>query len=272
MARVRHQERTRAAESSNVKILNPDQFTDLVSEAVNEPFSGWDFSYIRSRWRHEAPPWDYAVRVREAIASASTLLDMGTGGGERLASLAPLPAETYATEAYQPNVPIARARLGPLGVRVVPIEADESLLFDDGFFDLIINHHERFISKEVARILRPGGRFITQQVGERNNVELNRWLEGLSVPEPPSSLGRAFDYLAQAGLEVDEHREVFPKATFYDIGAVVYYLRAVPWQVEGFTVEGYYEQLIAMHNHIQAHGELETKDHRYYVEAHKPRK
>jgi len=34
---------------------------------------------------------------------------MGTGGGEFLASLAPLPMHTSATEAYPPNVEIARA-------------------------------------------------------------------------------------------------------------------------------------------------------------------
>ena len=80
--------------------------------------------------------------------SIFVLLDIGTGGGEKL------------------------ARLAPLGVRIAPIANHSSLPFADCQFDVVINRHEEFCPSEVARILNPGGRFITQQVGERNNHEL----------------------------------------------------------------------------------------------------
>lgn len=40
---------------------------------------------------------------------------MGTGGGEFLAGLQPLPPHTCATEGYPPNIPIAQQRLKRLG-------------------------------------------------------------------------------------------------------------------------------------------------------------
>jgi protein-L-isoaspartate O-methyltransferase len=86
------------------------------------------------------------------MKKAESMLDMGTGGGERLASLQPLPKVTYATEAYAPNVPIARKRLEPLGVKVVQIMSDDNLPFANKTFDLIINHHEAYSVKEVYRI------------------------------------------------------------------------------------------------------------------------
>ena len=62
------------------------------------------------------------------MRDAATMLDMGTGGGEFLFSLHPLPKTVYATEGYKPNVPIARQRLEPLGVKVVYFEEDSSRL------------------------------------------------------------------------------------------------------------------------------------------------
>lgn len=64
------------------------------------PFRGWDFSYIRGRVQEEPLPWSYEEIARAALPSASTLLDLGTGGGERLAALAPLSSRTFATEGY----------------------------------------------------------------------------------------------------------------------------------------------------------------------------
>ncbi len=250
-------------------IYNHKLFEKLIREADEWPFSGWDFSYIAARWREDHLPWDYHHRVQEAMTSAHCLLDMGTGGGEVLSSFYKLPPETYASEAYPPNVPLAKARLEPLGVHVVAIEEDENLPFEDSFFDLVINRHEKFISTEVFRVLESGGGFITQQVGERNLRALNECLQG-EVNERPSSYQRALHYLEEAGMEVVNHQEDFPETVFFDVGAVVYLLKAVPWQVDGFSVEKFYDQLAAIHNHIQTKGEFSTTGHRYYIEARKP--
>jgi hypothetical protein len=51
---------------------------------------------------------------------------------------------------------------------------------------------------------------------------------------------------------------------------VVYYLRAIPWQIEGFTVDGYREKLLALHEMIERAGGLWLASHRFYVEAVKP--
>ena len=76
--------------------------------------------------------------------------------------------------------------------------------------------------------------------------------------------------LLSVGLEIVDCRENFSRTEFYDIGAVVYYLRAVSWQVLGFTVDGYRERIAAIHNHIQRHGSFVASSHRCYLEAAKP--
>lgn len=169
-------------------------------------------------------------------------------------------------------MPIARERLGPLGVTIVdvsddPIDACRS--FADGEFDLVINRHEYSNPTELRRILSAGGLFITQQVGDRNNVELNEWLLPDAPEDDPDEwrVETAVRQLAEAGFRTIEAQETFPAARFMDIGAVVYYLKAVPWQVEGFSVDTFRDRLLAMHEQILAQGAFVARSHRFLVRA-----
>src|SRR5919202_3355801 len=74
-------------------------FEQLLAEAEQQPFSGWDFSYLRGRMEEGQPSWNYAELVRARLTGLPAVLDLGTGGGEFLAQLAPLPPRTVATEA-----------------------------------------------------------------------------------------------------------------------------------------------------------------------------
>jgi hypothetical protein len=48
-------------------------------------------------------------------------------------------------------------------------------------------------------------------------------------------------------MEVIDAREAVTEATFADAGAVVYHLKAVPWQAPGFTVAGCRDALRGLH-------------------------
>src|SRR4051794_22703951 len=100
---------------------------DRLVRAAAEPFEGWDFSRLEGRLTTAPLPWSYEARVHEVVQHAGSLLDMDTGGGERWAGMQPLPSHTVATEGYPPNVPVARARLEPLGVQVVEAKSDGPL-------------------------------------------------------------------------------------------------------------------------------------------------
>ena len=72
-------------------IIHPERFEQLVTEAQAADFEGWDFCWLEGRLVQEEPPWHYPEIVRAHFASVHSLLDLGTGGGELLASLIPLP-------------------------------------------------------------------------------------------------------------------------------------------------------------------------------------
>ncbi len=252
-------------------IQNPELFERLIAEALAQDFSGWDFSWLEGRWEEDDLPWDFCKIVFERSRSVQSLLDMGTGGGEMLSTLVPFPPQTWATEGYPPNVPVAQARLAPLGCWVVAVDGeDDKLPFKDATFDLIINRHESYAPKEVRRILKPGASFITQQVGGRHTIRLNEWLqETVDYEYADWALEKAVHQLEDAGFQILDAREAFPGKRFFDIGAVVFYLKIIAWQIEDFSVERYYDKLAALHNEIQTRGAFEASSHYFYIEARK---
>ncbi len=70
-----------------------------------------------------------------------------------------------------------------------------------------------------------------------------------------------------ANFQIVDAREEYPVTRFYDVGALVYYLRVVEWQVPGFTVERYAQKLREVHHFIIANGCFEVPSHRFLIRA-----
>lgn len=247
-------------------LINKELFNYLMDE-VNEKFEGWDFSFLESTRRMQEFPlsWNYRNKVMIEIHEVSSLLDMGTGGGEFLSTLDLLPKYTCATEGYKPNILIAKNKLEPLGVKVYEVENDECLPFDDETFELIINKHESYSPKEVKRILKDEGIFVTQQVGGLNDKEINEFLGAPEFEFFDWNLERAVTQLRTIGFKILEQKEDLVKTRFYDIGAIVYYLKAIPWQVPDFTIEKYFDKLVKIHNIIEKLGYIDFTCHRFFI-------
>jgi len=126
--------------------------------------------------RRLVPSYD---RLQEAVAAAAeggavrTLLDLGTGTGETLGAVLARHrgATALGLDREEAVLEVARTRLRglPVDLRVAELSAP----LPDGPFDLITSalavHHLEGTAKaalfsEVARVLRPGGRFVLGDV------------------------------------------------------------------------------------------------------------
>jgi SAM-dependent methyltransferase len=255
----------------------------LLAEGEAVPLEGWDLSRLGDRMSIAPLPWDFAEIVVRHARAAPDLLDLDTGGGEWLASLAHRPLRTVATEGWPPNVEVADRRLSPLEVALVrtepaPDNVDQTqrgaaglLPFQDASFALVTSRHASFVASEVARVLRPNGVFLTEQVGG----DYGDFYAALGLPPPPVpprrwDLDLAEEQLTDERLRVVESEQANELISFADVGALAWYLRLIPWTIPDFSVETYRTQLQRLHEHIASEGPMTVRLPAFWLKAFKP--
>jgi len=246
-------------------------FDALLAEGAAVPLDGWDFSWFEGRATEDRPPWGYAALMGRRMAAASAALDVQTGGGEVLARIGRVPPTLAATESWPPNVDVAQRHLTPLGATVVEVADEAPLPFPSASFDLVVSRHPTVVRwTEIARVLQPGGTYLSQQVGAGSNRELTDALMGPQPVAQRRSPERAVAAAEAAGLVVVDLRTATLRVTFHDVGAVVHFLRKVLWTVPGFTVEQYRDQLAGLHEQIRREGQFVCHSQRFLIEARQP--
>lgn len=141
---------------------------------------GWDFSAMNVLV--QPVPWDYRDVAARYLRSSDAVLDVGTGAGERLRDLAPSFAHGLGIDADPEMVRLAIE--GPSTDNLSFRVSSERLESVPETFDVILDRHAPFNLDAVAAHLRPGGYFITQQVGERNMACVRAAIAQPPVPPP----------------------------------------------------------------------------------------
>jgi SAM-dependent methyltransferase len=137
------------------------------------------------------------------------------------------------------NAPVAARCLEPRAhvVRASSLE----LPFPPGSFDLVLSRHEEIRPGEVARVLAPGGRFLTQQVVPDIWHELRAvFSDMVRFPDHYADYQRE---CRDAGLTVEDAREFRRPVRFRKLGHLVYHLVAAPWTLPNFSVQSHREGL-----------------------------
>lgn len=228
-------------------------------------FKGWDFSFMEGRWRQEELPWCYQDLVHNYLSNDMYLLDMGTGGGELLMTLAHPYENTSVTEGWEQNFQLLKTKLQPKGITVVFVDETDHLNFSDDSFDIVLNSHESYDPKEVARVLKPNGIFITQQVGHRNGVILSAKLETMIQNKSLEwSVKIAKEALSKEQFDILFADEYFPYQDFFDMEGLIYYVKQIPWEYPDFSVETHFNQLLKI-QHNMSNGYFRNQQHRFVL-------
>lgn len=232
---------------------------------------GWDFSHINDRYMEEYDlKWDYKEIIESYLGENDTLLDIDTGGGEFLLSLNHPSDKLSATEGYPPNVELCKKVLVPLGINFKEVCDYKAMPFKDNTFDIIINRHGNYDANELYRILKPGGIFITQQVGGDNDRQLvELLLPGTPKPFPEHNLTREKEKFIKAGFKILQGEESFGPIKFFDVGALVWFARIIEWEFPNFSVDKCFDRLLEAQKILESNGSVDGLTHRFLIVARK---
>jgi SAM-dependent methyltransferase len=252
------------------------RFEELVAEGEAVPTEGWDFSWFAGRATEQRPSWGYVRLLADRMAKAEAALDIQTGGGEvlaeGLASIPVAPPVLAATESWPPNLEIARRNLAKFNATVVAVDDTADLPLPSEHFDLVVSRHPVAIRwDEIRRVLRPNGTYLSQQVGAGSVRELTDAMMGPQPVHPSRGPMAAVAGAEAAGLGVVDLRQEALRMEFYDIAAVVAFLRKVIWTVPDFTLDAYRDRLAELHDFIERHGPFVAYSQRLLIEARRKR-
>lgn len=233
---------------------------------------GWDFSPINGKFRihTDEMPWNYTDVVKSFLTPEKRILDIDTGGGELLLSFGHPYNMTAATEAYPPNVKVCEETLKPLGIDFQSSGDYTALPFKNGSFDVVLNSHGEYSIPEIKRILKPGGIFITEQVGELNDRELVTLLCPEAKPLFKGwNLKNEASHFEKSGFKILKREEFMCPIEFFDVGALVWFARVIEWEFLGFSVERNLERLYEAQRILEEQGKINGHAHRFLIVAKK---
>lgn len=232
---------------------------------------GWDFSHICGRYEEDTDfSWDYEKIIKQYLNDEMKILDYDTGGGEFLLSLKHPFQKTSATEGYQPNVELCKEILLPLGIDFKVCDNPTNIPFENESFDMIINRHGAFNAKELYRLLKKDGIFITQQVGGDNDRDLVEMvLPNTEKQFPHLNLKEQKKAFEDVGFQIIQEAEAYRPIRFYDVGAFVWFAHIIEWEFPSFSVDRCFDYLLKMQKIIEDNGKVEGTIHRYLIVAKK---
>lgn len=250
--------------------MNNDELKQqwLKSEQLQKKFIGWDFSHIENHYFQETTAWNYRNVVLNYLTPDMRLLDMGTGGGELLRTFNHPSDRTCVTEGWFKNYQLLLKTLFREGVNVQFVEENDYLNFPDNYFDIVINSHESFSTTEVKRVLKSGGLFISQQVGDLNGIHLaSRLIPGFKKEKFALHLSSVLEELKLNRFKVLYKDESYPAQKFFNMEALIYYVRTIPWEFQNFSVENNFNNLLYLYDELQNKGYIYSQQHRFIFVA-----
>ena len=201
--------------------------------------TGWDFSSLQAE--EFPPPWRFSDVVRTYLDGTQMVADLGTGGGEAFLDLADGFTRGFGLDTSADRLCSAMRLARERDISNVAFVGTNiaTLPFPDACLDLVIARYADYTSAEVARVLRSGGVFATQQMGDNdtaNIFETFGWgTYGKYWRARFQSEGRLFvptsdtaTQFAALGCEVISLDEYDLPLYFRDVEALVFYLKASP--------------------------------------------
>ena len=225
---------------------------------------GWDFSCVRAG--RSPVPWKYTDIVRQYLKPTDRVLDIGTGGGEIFFSLAPCFGQAVGIDHNPTMIETAQQNLAMLStdnITLMRMEGDD-LQFKAEEFDIVLLRHLRVHVDQIMRVLRPGGYFITQMVGQRsvlNFLDAFGWTPASFGPDWWQTVAELADQFRLHGCHILAQAEYDVPYWFYDIESLIFWMMSVPWP-ERIELDKHWQPINHILKTAQTEQGIETNEHR----------
>ena len=237
------------------------------------PRDGWDFS--RLHVERDLVPWIYKDVVRASLAELERpieVLDVGTGGGEKLFHLAPSFDRAIGIDPDPKMIQAAIDNTSPEFTHKFEFRLGDAASsgIQNNSVDCVLNRHAVVDVSEIDRVLRPGGVFLTQQVGRRNLEELVRRFGGQDFGDDqlPEKLRQE---LIDSDMIIARFEEYDVEYRFLDLKSVLFQIKAIEdYLVTNSSSKGFFDLLAETLEAIRdGKDEYVSNEHRWLIVARK---
>lgn len=175
---------------------------------------GWDFSKMKYIVVDNSE-FKFFNEINNKVKQNMILLDIGTGGGEKLTNLITDNCLLkVGTDFSKEMIKYANKQNTKNNIRFFEMDS-ENIKFPDEFFDVISARHTPFNGREVYRLLKKKGYFFTEQIDEDDCLQLKK------------IFGRGQGYNSEIKLREKIKKEIkdieFKSVDFYEIIQQEYY-------------------------------------------------
>ncbi len=169
-----------------------------------EQIKDWNFDEFQIE-TEDYTNWDMYEKIKELTDENSVVLDLGTGGGEKVLSMFPdYLKEVIGIDLSEGMIETANENLKKSGKKNISFKHMDNLKLDfpDEYFDVVVARHTTTNAKEIYRVLKPGGHVIIRGVDKYDCYELKKiYGKGQAVNDPTPISIMDFDDLFDAGFQ-----------------------------------------------------------------------
>ena len=135
----------------------------------------WDFSMIKSE-EESLTNWDIYKVLNDCTNEDSVILDLGTGGGEKVLNYFPNARKIIGTDFSEEMIKTAKENLKKSGKQNIEFRVMDNLHMDmpDNYFDIVVARHTPTVPKQIYKTLKNNGKLIIEGVDKLDCWQLER--------------------------------------------------------------------------------------------------
>ena len=195
-----------------------------------EKIKKWDFNDF-SIESEELTDWNLYEMLEKLANDDSRILDLGTGGGEKLLAFYPKCLEIVGTDYSEKMIETAKKNLERSGRCDVKFRVMNNLEMDvlDDYFDIVVARHTITDPKQIYKCLKKGGYLLIQGVDKADCWSLKMMFErgqGYDDVKPQSLVD--YENVINAGFKDVELVSLHVREYFNDERSFKRFLNTVP--------------------------------------------